>query len=232
VEKVLKDKDIVMETDRLILRQLTLDDAETSYRNWTGDLEVSRYVSWLPHHSIDETIEWLKEIEWKIDNAGNVISRDNYIWGFVLKETGELFGSGGLIWEERWRLYQVGYNIKRSHWNKGYTTEAMKAILGFAFKELGIRRVAGGHAKENLASARVLEKLGFVYDHDGVTPHVDGIRSFDSREYYLDLDVKKNGSEKNDPGSDGSPPSEPDRLSLTCLMGRSKRYWRVERRPP
>jgi len=220
VEKALKGRDIEIKTDRLILRPLTVADAETSYRNWTGDAEVSRYVSWLPHHSIEETIDWLKEIEWKIDDAGNVISRDNYIWGFVLIETGELFGSGGLIWEERCHLFQVGYNIKRTHWNKGYTTEAMKAILDFAANSLGIKRVAGGHAKENLASARVLEKLGFVYDRDDITPHVDGVRFFDSREYYLDLET------------DETRPNEPDRLSLTCLHGRSKRYWRVERKSP
>ena len=48
--------------------------------------------------------------------------------------------------------------------------------------------VAGGHAKENPASAKVLLKLGFVYDRDGFTSHVDGIRVFDSLEYYLDLE--------------------------------------------
>jgi len=182
-----KTKNIVLETERLILRPLTLDDAETAYHGWTGDEEVAELVSWLPHHSIDDTLEWLKEIEWKIYDTGNLVHRDNYIWGFVLKETGELFGSGGLIWEEGWQLYQVGYNIMKSHWNNGYTTEAMRAVLDFAARGLGIKRVAGGHAKANLASARVIEKLGFVYDRDDITPHVDGVRNFDSKEYYLDL---------------------------------------------
>jgi ribosomal-protein-alanine N-acetyltransferase len=191
---------IVIETDRLILRPLTLDDAETAYCGWTGDTEVAKYVSWLPHNSIDDAVEWLKEREWKQDGAGNIIHSDNYIWGFVLKDTGELFGSGGLIWENGCQLYQVGYNIKRSHWNNGYTTEAMKAILGFAIESLGINRVAGGHAKENLASAKVIEKLGFVYDRDDITPHIDGIRFFDSREYFLDLTEsrEKKGDENHE----------------------------------
>jgi len=179
---------MILETTRLILRPLTLADAETAFYGWIGDAEVAEYVSWLPHHSIENTINWLKEIEWKRDDTGNTAPRDNYIWGFVLKETGELFGSGGLIWEEGCQLYQVGYNIMKSHWNNGYTTEAMKAILLYAVKNLGIKRVAGGHAKENLASANVIEKLGFIYDRDDVTPHVDGVRYFDSREYYLDLE--------------------------------------------
>lgn len=92
----------IIETERLILRPLTLDDAGIAYHGWTGDREVAEYVSWLPHHSIDDTIAWLKEIEWKYDTAGDFLENDNYIWGFVLKETDELFGSGGLIWEEEW----------------------------------------------------------------------------------------------------------------------------------
>ena len=177
----------VIETERLILRPLTLNDADTAFRGWTGDKEVAKYVSWLPHHSIDDTIEWLKEIEWKQDEAGNILQSDCYIWGFVLKETGELFGSGGLIWEEDWQLFQVGYNIKKTHWNRGYTTEAMRAVLKFAAVSLGLKKIAGGHAKENIASSKVIEKLGFVYDRDDITPHIDGVRFFDSREYLLDL---------------------------------------------
>jgi len=62
-----------------------------------GEIKVAKYVSWLPHHSIGDTIQWLKEIEWKQDEDGNIAQNDNYIWGFVLRETSELFGSGGLI---------------------------------------------------------------------------------------------------------------------------------------
>ena len=53
----------IIETERLILRPLTLADADTAFNGWSGDLEVAKYVSWLPHHSISDTIEWLKEIE-------------------------------------------------------------------------------------------------------------------------------------------------------------------------
>ena len=181
---------MILETERLILRPLTRADAETAYYGWTGDPEANKYVSWLPHRSVEDAVQWLRDVAWNQTNAGG-IPRDNYIWGFVLKNTGELFGSGGLIWEKDWQLYQVGYNINKSYWNKGYTTEAMRAVLRYAAQTLGIKRIAGGHAKENPASARVIEKLGFVYDRDDITPHVDGVRHFDSREYYLNLEVQK-----------------------------------------
>ena len=178
----------IIETERLFLRPLTLEDADIAYYGWTGDAEVAEYVSWLPHHSIGDTVKWLKEIEWKQDDMGNILENDNYIWGFVLKETGELFGSGGLIWEGQWQLFQVVYNIMKAQWNHGYATEAMLAILSFAASNLGIKRIVGRHAKENLASEKVFEKLGFVYAGDGITSHVDGVRHFDSREYFLELD--------------------------------------------
>jgi len=178
---------MILETNRLILRPLTLADAETAYYGWTGDAEANKYVSWLPHYSLEDAVQWINDVDWK-QTAAEGMPRDNYIWGFVLKETDELFGSGGLIWEEGCELYQVGYNIMKSHWNCGYTTEAMRAVLNFADKNLGIKRVTGGHVKENLASAKVIEKLGFVYDRDDITPHVDGVRYFDSKEYYLDFD--------------------------------------------
>jgi ribosomal-protein-alanine N-acetyltransferase len=160
---------MMIETPRLILRPLTLADAKTAYRGWTGDAEVAKYVSWLPHHSIEETIEWLKEIEWKYSDDGSIAQSDNYILGFVLKETGELIGSGGLIWEDSYQLFQIGYNIKKSHWNCGYTTEAMKAILAFATENLGIKKLVANREKENLASAKVIEKLRLVYDRDDVS---------------------------------------------------------------
>jgi len=179
---------MTLETQRLILRPLIVADTEAAYYGWTSDAEANKWVSWLPHRSFAEAVEWIKVIDWHQSTTGEN-PRDNYIWGFVLKETGVLFGSGGLIWEKDRRLYQIGYNIMKSYWNNGYTTEAMRAILDYATKNLGLKRVVGGHAKANLASARVIEKLGFVYDRDDVVPHVDGIRCFESREYYLDLEA-------------------------------------------
>lgn len=50
---------MILETQRLILRPLTIADAETAFYGWTGDAEANKHVSWLPHHSFDDAIEWL-----------------------------------------------------------------------------------------------------------------------------------------------------------------------------
>ena len=52
----------IIETERLILRPLTLADADIAYHGWTGDQEVAKYVSWLPHNSIDDAIKWLEDV--------------------------------------------------------------------------------------------------------------------------------------------------------------------------
>ena len=65
----------VIETERLLLRPLTLNDAEAAFYGWTGDAEAMKYVSWLPHVSIQETIKWLKEIEWKVNSDGSIAKK-------------------------------------------------------------------------------------------------------------------------------------------------------------
>lgn len=171
----------ILETERMILRPLTIMDAEYIYNNWTSDPEVAKYMIWDLHESVNDTIEWLK-----IETA-NVNSDKNYIWGFVLKETGKLIGSGGINYKESHNRYELGYNIMKKYWNQGYTTEASMAILKYATNELGIKHYLCSHAVENIASSKVMIKLGFVYDKDNSYSSFSGKKVFQSKEYILDF---------------------------------------------
>ena len=113
----------VIETQRMLLRPLCVSDADVIFRNWTSDPDVAKYMVWNLHTCVEDTVEWLKTEEDSLagDNA--------YTWGFVLKETGELFGSGGIRLNEEFRMFELGYNIMSKHWNKGLTTEAASAII-------------------------------------------------------------------------------------------------------
>ena len=75
----------ILETERIILRPLSVNDAETIYRNWTSDEEVAKFMIWTTHSSVEVTKEWLKVEE------QNIELDSNYTWGFVLKSNGELF---------------------------------------------------------------------------------------------------------------------------------------------
>lgn len=167
----------ILETDRLILRPLMLEDAEIVFKNWTSDPAVAKYMRWNLHNTVEDTKEWLalEEI--------NIESERVYTWGFVLKENGTLIGSGGLVLKEKEDLYELGYNLMKKYWNQGIATEAAKGIVQFAINELNVNKLFACHAKENPASGEVMKKVGFTYTKDGSYTSFDGKRTFITSEY-------------------------------------------------
>lgn len=170
-----------LETERIILRPLEIEDAETAYMNWTSDPDVCKHMSWNLHQSVHETVQWLK------NEAENVYKDTNYTWGFVLKQNNSLFGSGGFCFNLEINMFELGYCIMKPYWNIGLTTEASKAMVEFAAQQLGVVRLFAKHAKENPASGKVMEKVGFIYQGDGSYSSIDGKKRFESREYLLDI---------------------------------------------
>ena len=169
----------VLATERLSLRPLTASDAETVFTNWTSDPNVARFMRWELHKSISETQEWLASEE-------ELIESDRvYNWGFVLKETGELIGSGGLIFIESKGMYELGYNIMKKYWGQGLATEATQRIIEFGKNKLKQTKFYCCHAKDNPASGKVMTKIGFQYQNDGVYHSWNQERSFASKEYIL-----------------------------------------------
>ena len=169
----------ILETERLILRPLCVNDAEDIYKNWTSDPEVARFMRWELHKDISETREWLSAEEQCVE------SDSVYNWGFVLKETEELIGSGGLVFIESKGMYELGYNIMKKYWGKGLATEASHMIIDFAKKELNQKQFYCCHAKDNPASGKVMMKVGFKYQNDGVYYSWNRERKFESKEYLL-----------------------------------------------
>ena len=169
----------VIETKRLILRPMTVADAESAFTNWTSDPDVARFMRWELHKDISETREWL------VSEEAFVESDRVYNWGFVLKETGELIGSGGLVFIESRGMYELGYNIMKKYWGKGFATEAAQRIIDFGKNELKQGRFYCCHAKDNPASGKVMVKVGFQYQNDGVYCSWNQERSFEAKEYVL-----------------------------------------------
>ena len=175
-----------LETDRIILRPLKVSDAETIYKGWTTDPDVAKYMRWNLHESVDTTAAWLTEVE------ANLSSETVYDWGFVLKspqagtlETGELFGAGGIYYDDEFGMFELGYNIMKKYWGYGLTVEASQAIIDFAVTELNAKKFLARYVQGNDGSRRVLEKLGFVYQKDGKSESFDGKRKFDNCENIL-----------------------------------------------
>ena len=174
-----------IETPRLLLRRLTPADAPAMYRNWANDPAVTRYLRWEPHKDENETFALLTAWEELYQNP------DYYQWCMVEKSTGEVFGSmsfyddtaGDPEAAATWRrlgfdtsqgVWEPGYCIGRAWWGKGYTTEALNAVVDYWFTRTDSTWLACCHALGNPASGAVMQKAGFVYDHDAVYHKFDG----------------------------------------------------------
>ena len=180
----MKNGVIKLETERLILREITENDAEEMYKNWTSDDEVSKYVRWSTHKNVEETKEYIKAEEERCKKI------DCYNWGIVLKETKELIGAIGAFPSEDSR-YEIGYNIGKKYWRNGYTTEALKKVIKYLINSEEIYRFRCAHAVLNPASGSVMKKAGFIYSHNDSCEKFDGSERFDTKVYYLDIDKIK-----------------------------------------
>lgn len=170
-----------LETERLTLRKLKMEDAKEIFDNWTSDDEVSKYVRWSTHKNIEDTREYLRNV---MDTYKN---EKNAEWGIVLKETNELIGTIGCFLNDKENRYEIGYNIGKKYWRNGYTTEALKEVMNYLINKENIKSFLCAHAKENPASGAVMQKVGFKYKKDSVYEKFDKSKKFDSKVYYLDV---------------------------------------------
>lgn len=163
-----------LETERLILRPLTVDDLEAAFK-WTGDSRVNKFMIYPLYKSADDGREWIESLyedEKKLD------------YGFVLKSTGELIGSGGLYYHDDINVWSVGYNIAYDHWHNGYTPEAISRIIEYAMSKYDVHVIAGTFAVGNNGSRRVMEKLGMTYYEDTEYSKLDGSETFKAKTYH------------------------------------------------
>lgn len=171
----------ILETERLILRPFCMEDARDVFQCWESDPDVAKYMFWESHNDINKTIDWVKKELSKIN------ADDWYRWAILLKETGELLGTGLIYVDEHYGKFEIAYNLGKKAWGFGYTTEVMQEVIKFAKEELKIKEIMGRHAKENLSSGRILEKLGFKYVKDIPYECNRGKNLYEGKEYVLKL---------------------------------------------
>lgn len=143
-----------LETSRLLLREMTLEDAPALFAIY-GDPDT---MLWYPRPYTRPEVE--ERIAVQIADYPSGFG----LLGLVLKETGEFIGDCGLRLQEveGSREPEVGYHVHRSHWNRGFATEAAQAVRDYAFRTVGCDRVVSLIRPENLPSRRVAEKNGLT----------------------------------------------------------------------
>lgn len=149
-----------IETDRLILRRYVIEDADAMYKNWASDSEVTKFLTWQPHPSVEVSrgiIEnWLKEYS----------DEKYYQWAIVLKDNGnEPIGDISVVqMNEDISMVHIGYCLGRAWWRRGIMSEALKAVMDFMFDTVEVNRVESRHDPMNPNSGKVMQKCGMKYE--------------------------------------------------------------------
>ena len=152
---------IVFETPRLILGQFTEDDAALIL-DLNSDPEIVKYV----HEPVLTSEEQAKKIiiDIILPQYKNNLGR----WATYTKDNNEFIGWCGLKYRPEMDEIDLGYRFKRSSWGKGFATEAAKHTLTFAFNTLDLKLITGRAHIENIASIKVLEKIGMHFISEGI----------------------------------------------------------------
>jgi ribosomal-protein-alanine N-acetyltransferase len=152
---------IIIETQRLILRNFTIDDAQLIY-DLNLDPEVTRYT-YDPVRDINHAQEILEKTilpQYALYNHGR--------WAVHVKAEFDAIAIGfigwcGLKYRPELNEIDLGYRFKKSSWGNGYATEAAYACIKYGFEKLNLAVITGRAEPENIASCKVLEKCGMHY---------------------------------------------------------------------
>jgi len=167
---------VIIETERLIIRNLQPEDYKAAFK-WCGDPRVNKYLIY-PLYTDEEAVKrWLEGRKADEDNP------DNYDLGFVLKETGELIGGGGLVYRPEDDVWGIGYNLCYDYWGHGYVPEAMNGIIAKIQETRKINILEGTFAKDNIKSQRVMEKLGMSFYEDTEYEKFDKSAKFEAKKF-------------------------------------------------
>lgn len=148
-----------IETERLVLRAFTMEDAGPAYRNWTSDDRVTEFLTWPVHMDISETEDILRT--W----ISSYSRPDFYQWAIVPKELGEPVGTISVVdMDESLSILHIGYCIGRRWWHMGITSEALDAVIDFLFSQVDVNRIESQHDPDNPHSGDVMRKCGMRYE--------------------------------------------------------------------
>lgn len=145
----------VLETERLLLRDITTEDAEDILA-FFSDCQVMRYYGSNPKKTIGEIEDLIKRLR------DGYESRVRIRWGITLKGSGRIIGTCGFHnMDMDDRRAEIGYELARDYWRQGIMSEAVSKVIDYGFGEMSINRIEAFYDPKNEASERLLKKLGF-----------------------------------------------------------------------
>lgn len=160
-------------TERLLLRSFTAADAP-AVQSLASAYEIAESTLLIPHpYPEGAAAEWI---------AKQGTSPNHHVFAITLRDSGEVIGAIGMDLTPEHDRGEIGYWIGVPYWNRGYVTEAARAVVGWGFESLGLNRVIAQHFTRNPASGRVMQKIGMK--HEG------SLRQHDKKwGVYVDVEV-------------------------------------------
>ncbi len=148
----------IFETDRVILRKATLSDTNHIFENYASREKVTEFLSWLPHKSSQDTIDYLN----------NVVLPDykkqSYMWFIELKDNNQVIGNISVVnMNLEKKMAELGWVLSDDYWGRGIMPEVAKVILDY-LKQEGFVRIEARHNVKNSKSGRVMQKIGIKYE--------------------------------------------------------------------
>ena len=146
-----------LQTERLTLRRFAAEEAPIMYRNWASDDEVTKFLTWPTHASVEVSemvlADWLENYE-----------RDDYYqWAIVFE--GEPIGSIAVVSRsDRIEKAEIGYCMGKKWWHRGIMSEALGAVIDYLFTEVGMQRIESRHDPRNPHSGAVMRKCGMTFE--------------------------------------------------------------------
>jgi ribosomal-protein-alanine N-acetyltransferase len=149
-----------LETERLVLREITPDDRDGAFRNFS-DLDVAIWFFDEPFREIDQVDQIIQEFIQDFEQGKDLT------WAITLKENNEFLGTCGFGDVEIGSRGEIGFDLAKEHWGKGLMSEALRAVIDYGFDVLGVGSIEAHTYSTNARAIRLLRKLGF---------HLDGVR--------------------------------------------------------
>jgi len=148
----------IIDTERLILRPLTLGDAAV-VQFLAGDKAIASTALNIPHpYGAGVAGKWIKSVKSEAAEGKSVV------FAITENKNGNLLGTIGLMINKEHNHAEMGYWIGKDYWGNGYCTEAAIAVLEYGFESLGLNRIFANHIAGNDASGHIMQKIGMSYE--------------------------------------------------------------------
>lgn len=148
----------ILETERLILRKLTMNDLEDIY-SYASNEEVSKYVTWETHRTLTDTTNFIEYVLNLYEN------KQVAPWAIEHKKHKTCIGTIDFVWwQPAHKSAELGYVISHKYWGMGIATEAAQKLITFGFENMELERIQARCFIENTRSERVMKKIGMTFE--------------------------------------------------------------------